>query len=387
MKIVTIIGARPQFIKAAVVSRAISEFNEHLTVNSSGLITEVIVHTGQHYDRNMSDVFFEEMNIPKPDYFLDINGLSHGAMTGQMLEKIESVLVDEKPDVVLVYGDTNTTLAGALAAAKLHVAVAHVEAGLRSFNREMPEEVNRVLTDHIANFLFCPTKQSVDNLKTEGLIKREPAAGNNNNPSPTVHNPVVCLVGDVMLDAAIYYKEHARKPQFDLPEKFILATIHRAENTDNAVRLKSIFDGFEKIGKEVPIILPIHPRTRKKIEILGLKASDSIKIIDPVSYFEMIYLLENCMLVMTDSGGLQKEAFFFNKPCITMRDETEWVELVEHGFNSLTGAETENIYDAYKAIIEKDLEFSVELYGDGKAGERIVDLLKTSATKALSHKG
>jgi UDP-GlcNAc3NAcA epimerase len=308
-------------------------------------------------------------------------------MTGQMLEKIESVLFDEKPDVVLVYGDTNTTLAGALAAAKLNIGVAHVEAGLRSFNREMPEEINRVLTDHTANFLFCPTTQSVDNLKAEGIINIAPASGDNNNSLPRVPNPVVCLVGDVMLDAAIYYKEHARKPQFDLPEKFILATIHRAENIDNAVRLKSIFDGFEKIGKEVPIILPIHPRTRKKIEILGLKASDSIKIIDPVSYFEMIYLLENCMLVMTDSGGLQKEAFFFNKPCITMRDETEWVELVEHGFNSLTGAETENIYDAYKAIIEKDLEFSVELYGDGKAGERIVDLLKTSATKALSHKG
>ena len=375
MKIVTIIGARPQFIKAAVVSRAIANFNKD-AASSSSLVTEVIVHTGQHYDRNMSGVFFEEMNIPKPDYFLDINGLSHGAMTGQMLEKIESVLVDEKPDVVLVYGDTNTTLAGALAAAKLHVAVAHVEAGLRSFNREMPEEINRVLTDHMANFLFCPTKQSVDNLKAEGKINKEHASGDYNNSSLIVPNPVVCLVGDVMLDAAIYYKEHARKPQLVLPEKFILATIHRAENTDNALRLKSIFDGFEKIGREVPIILPIHPRTRKNIEALGLNASDSIKIIDPVSYFEMIYLLENCLLVMTDSGGLQKEAFFFKKPCITMRDETEWVELVEHGFNSLAGAETENIYDAYKTIIEIDSDFNIELYGDGKAGERVVDFLK-----------
>jgi UDP-GlcNAc3NAcA epimerase len=324
----------------------------------------------------MSDVFFEEMNIPKPNRFLDINGLSHGAMTGQMMEKIESVLVEEQPDFVLVYGDTNTTLAGALAAAKLHIAVAHVEAGLRSFNRKMPEEINRVLTDHIANFLFCPTRQSVENLKTEGIINKEYASNNNNNSSSIVPNPNVCLVGDVMLDAAIYYKEHARKPQLVLPEKFILATIHRAENTDNAVRLKSIFDGFEKIGKEVPIILPLHPRTRKSIEPLDLKASDSIEIIDPVSYFEMIYLLENCLLVMTDSGGLQKEAFFFKKPCITMRDETEWVELVEHGFNSLAGAETENIYDAYKAIIEIDLDFNIELYGDGKAGERIVDFLE-----------
>ncbi len=375
MKIVTIVGARPQFIKAAVVSRAIANYNRDVT-SSSLLVTEVIVHTGQHYDRNMSDVFFEEMNIPSPDYFLDINGLSHGAMTGQMLEKIEAVLVDEKPDMVLVYGDTNTTLAGALAAVKHHIAVAHVEAGLRSFNRKMPEEINRVLTDHIADFLFCPTKQSIDNLKAEGIINKEHSPGNDYSSSIVGHNPIICLVGDVMLDAAIYYKERARKPQLVLPEKFILATIHRAENTDNPLRLKSIFDGFEKIGKEIPIILPLHPRTRKTIETLDLKTSNSIKIIDPVSYLEMIYLLENCLLVMTDSGGLQKEAFFFKKPCITMRDETEWVELVEHGVNSLTGAEAENIYDAYKATIETDLNFNFELYGDGNSGEKIVDFLK-----------
>ena len=374
MKIVTIIGARPQFIKAAVVSRAIANYNRDVT-SSSLLFTEVIVHTGQHYDRNMSDVFFEEMNIPSPHYFLDINGLSHGAMTGQMLEKIEGVFVDEKPDMVLVYGDTNTTLAGALAAAKLHILLAHVEAGLRSFNRRMPEEINRVLTDHIANFLFCPTKQSIENLKAEGIINKEHTPGNDNSSSIAGHNPIICLVGDVMLDAAIYYKERARKPQLVLPEKFILATIHRAENTDNPLRLKSIFDGFGKIGKEIPIILPLHPRTKKTIETLDQKTSNSIKIIDPVSYLEMIYLLKNCLLVMTDSGGLQKEAFFFKKPCITMRDETEWVELVEHGVNSLTGAEAEKIYDAYKAIIEIDLDFNIELYGDGKAGERIVDFL------------
>jgi len=380
MKIVTIVGARPQFIKAAVVSRAIANFNKNLTSNSP-IITEVIVHTGQHYDRNMSDVFFEEMNIPRPDYFLDIHGLSHGAMTGQMMEKIEVVLVEERPDIVLVYGDTNTTLAGALAAAKLHIAVAHVEAGLRSFNRKMPEEINRVLTDHMAKFLFCPTKQSVENLKAEGINKKEFESGNNNGCSPT-HNPNVCLVGDVMLDAAIYYKKHARKPQLAIPEKFILATLHRAENTDDTVRLKSIFDGFEKIGREVPIVLPLHPRTRKTIEALGLIASESIKIFDPVSYFEMIYLLGNCRLVMTDSGGLQKEAFFFKKPCITMRDETEWVELVEYGFNSLAGAETESIHVAYKDIIETELDFNIELYGDGEAGKRIVDFLKY-----YSHKG
>ena len=373
MKIVTIVGARPQFIKAAVVSRAIANFNKDLTSNSL-LITEVIVHTGQHYDRNMSDVFFEEMNISNPDYYLNINGLSHGAMTGQMLEKIETVLAEEKPDAVLVYGDTNTTLAAALAAVKLHIPVAHVEAGLRSFNRKMPEEINRVLTDHMSSFLFCPTKRSVENLKAEGIIKKEFAA-NAKNGSSLIHNPNICLVGDVMLDAAIYYKERARKPQLDLPGKFILATIHRAENTNSAVRLKSIFDGFEKIGKEVPIIIPLHPRTRKRIQTLDLKASDSIKIIDPVGYLEMVYLLENCMLVMTDSGGLQKEAFFFKKPCITMRDETEWVELVEHGFNSLTGAETQKIVHVYRKVAQATYDFQVELYGDGKTGERIVKIL------------
>jgi UDP-GlcNAc3NAcA epimerase len=374
MKIVTIIGARPQFIKAAVVSRAISDLNKQITTNPLPEINEVIVHTGQHYDRNMSDVFFEEMDIPKPDYFLDINGLSHGAMTGQMLEKIESVLIEEKPDIVMVYGDTNTTLAGALAAAKLHIAIAHVEAGLRSFNRKMPEEINRVLTDHTAEFLFCPTGQSIENLKAEGISTKEKASGNKYSYSGT-HSSHVCLVGDVMLDAAMYYQEYARKPSIALPDKFVLATIHRAENTDNLDRLKSIFDGFDKIGREVPILLPLHPRTRQQVEVHDLKAADLIKIIDPVSYFEMIYLLENCTLVMTDSGGLQKEAFFFKKPCITLRDETEWVELVEHGFNLLAGAETQRIYDAYKTIVEENLDFSIDLYGDGKAGERVVDIL------------
>jgi UDP-GlcNAc3NAcA epimerase len=374
MKIATIIGARPQFIKAAVVSRAISEFNKQSPANPSRLVNEIIVHTGQHYDRNMSDVFFEEMDIPKPDYFLDINGLSHGAMTGQMLEKIEPVLIDEKPHVVLVYGDTNTTLAGALAAAKLHISIAHVEAGLRSFNRKMPEEINRVLTDHVANFLFCPTDQSVENLKTEGIPTVEPTLSNKHS-SAAIHSTHVYPVGDVMLDAAMYYRKHARKPPMTIPEKFILATIHRAENTDSPIRLSAIIEGFEKIGVEIPIILPLHPRTRNKMEAWDLTASNRIQIIDPVSYFEMVYLLENCALVMTDSGGLQKEAFFFKKPCITLREETEWVELVKHGFNLLAGAKSEHIYNAYKAILETDLDFSIELYGDGRAGNRIVEIL------------
>ena len=236
------------------------------------------------------------------------------------------------------------------------------------------QNIIRVLTDHIADFLFCPTKQSIENLKAEGIINKELTVGNSNGCSP-IHNSKVCLVGDVMFDAALYYQEHARKPQRVLPEQFILATIHRAENTDNSVRLKSIFDGFEKIVKEVPIILPLHPRTRQAIETWDLKTSDSIKIIDPVSYLEIIYLLENCILVMTDSGGLQKEAFFFKKPCITLRDETEWVELVEHGYNFLAGATAENIFRAYKNAIGKNYNFNLELYGDGKAGERIVKSL------------
>lgn len=372
LKIVTIVGVRPQFIKAAVVSRAIAEHNKLV---SGQLITEVIVHTGQHYDRNMSDVFFEEMHIPKPDYFLDVHGLSHGVMTGQMLEKIEKVLFKENPDLVLVYGDTNTTLAGALAAVKLHVPVAHVEAGLRSFNRRMPEEINRILADHISTMLFCPTKQAIENLKAEGIVdsntKHEPSAMSYNLPQK------VALVGDVMLDGALYYKQYAKKPRFYLPEQFILATIHRAGNTENTERLKSIFRAFDKICQEIPIILPLHPRTRKIIQDLKLKTSNfKLQLVEPVGYLEMVYLLERCTIVMTDSGGLQKESYFFGKPCVTLRDETEWVELVEHGFNRIAGAETESICNAFKIMKGKKIDSNINLYGKGDAGEKIVNILK-----------
>ena len=393
MKILTIIGARPQFIKAAVVSRAISEFNKRAR-NKTSLITEIIIHTGQHYDRNMSAVFFEEMSIPRPDYFLDINGLSHGAMTGQMLEKIEGVLQKEKPDIVLVYGDTNTTLAGALAAVKLHIPLAHVEAGLRSFNRRMPEEINRVLTDHVANFLFCPTQQAVQNLKNEGIGKNGPLSHEFLKPaitpdpsspsqtiSPTdrshVFSPEVALVGDVMLDAAMYYKKNAHESQLKLPESFILATIHRAENTDTPSRLKSIFNGLYEISKELPIFLPLHPRTRKSLQALDLKPNRHarISIIEPLSYLEMIYMLEKCTLVMTDSGGLQKEAFFFEKPCVTLRNETEWVELVDNGFNYLAGADTRSIIMSSQKALQTKLEFNKKLYGDGDTASKIVSIL------------
>jgi UDP-GlcNAc3NAcA epimerase len=375
IKVATIVGARPQFIKAAVVSRAIASHNDNVA-DKSAQISEIIIHTGQHYDRNMSDVFFEEMQIPRPNYFLDIHEQSHAAMTGRMLEKIEEVLIKEKPDVVLVYGDTNTTLAGALAAAKLHLKVAHVEAGLRSFNRQMPEEINRILTDHISDILFCPTQQSVQNLTVEGICQESLEKADRPHSKSATFSPLVQLIGDVMFDAALYYKEYARKPQIDLPDRFALSTIHRAENTDDPARLKSIFSGFHQISKTIPIILPLHPRTKKTIKTQNIDIIDSnVQIIDPVSYLEIIYLLEKCAVVMTDSGGLQKEAFFFQKPCITLRDETEWVELIDNGVNELAGADSQKICDLCKEALKKEMDFGLDLYGKGDAGEKIVEAI------------
>lgn len=351
MKIVSILGARPQFIKAGTVSRNLTQYPE---------IKEVIVHTGQHFDTNMSDIFFNEMNIPKPDYFLGISSLSHGAMTGQMLEKIEDVLNNEKPDWVMVYGDTNSTLAGAVAASKLHIKVTHVEAGLRSFNTKMPEEINRILTDRISTLLFCPTDTAVSNLKKEGFDN---------------FNCKVIKTGDVMQDGALYYKHFAKRPQSiskDLKE-YILCTIHRAENTDSSDRLRNIFSALNEISQTVPILLPIHPRTRKILLDQNITFSPEIHVIDPVGYLEMVYLIDNCQAVMTDSGGLQKEAFFFSKPCITLRDETEWVELVENGFNILAGAETTKILEAFSNLKNlKNKNFALDLYGNGQAGKKIL---------------
>ena len=401
MKIATIVGARPQFIKAAVISRAISQSNKP--------VTEVIVHSGQHYDRNMSDVFFEEMGIPRPDYFLDINGLSHGAMTGQMLEKIEEVLLKEKPDIVLVYGDTNTTLAGALAAAKLHIPVAHVEAGLRSFNRRMPEEINRVLTDHVANILFCPTQQAVENLKDEGIgiesssahklvgsssqvVECDPVQEIENsstnefmnlrgNLSPITHDlmPIVALVGDVMYDSVLFSLKIAEKnskiiEKLNLKSKaYALATVHRAENTDDSHRLQAIFEALEKISAEgLPVVLPLHPRTRKFFD--ASRFSDTkIKIIEPVSYLDMLQLEQQAELILTDSGGVQKEAYWMKVPCITLRDETEWIETVEAGWNILAGADRDKIIES--ANVDRSPSAQYPAYGDGKAGEKIVNIL------------
>ncbi|MDD4975455.1 MAG: UDP-N-acetylglucosamine 2-epimerase (non-hydrolyzing) [Bacteriovorax sp.] len=350
MKIVTIVGARPQFVKAAVVSRAISKHKN---------IEEVIVHTGQHFDSNMSDIFFEEMQIPLPKYNLGISGLSHGAMTGEMLKEIEKILMLEKPDWVLVYGDTNSTLAGALAASKLHIKVAHVEAGLRSFNMRMPEEVNRILTDRISTILFCPTETAVANLKNEGFdkIKAE-----------------VINVGDVMLDAVKFYSEFASPCPYKEP--FVLATLHRAENTDDEKRLRSIFQAFNEIAKTMDIVLPLHPRTKKIVENLKI-ATGQVKMIAPASYFEMLSMLKNCSLVATDSGGLQKEAYFFNKPCITLRDETEWVELIHCGQNILVGSDTDKIVEGFhKALLNQNKIQDSHLYGEGHAGETIIRKLE-----------
>ena len=347
MTILTILGARPQFIKAATVSRQIAKHKD---------LKEIIVHTGQHFDKNMSEIFFQQMQIPEPDYNLNVNSLTHGAMTGQMLAKIEQVLIKEKPDWVLIYGDTNSTIAGALAAKKLHIKVAHIEAGLRSFNRKMPEEINRILTDRISDILFCPTDEAVQNLKKEGFESSE---------------CVIIKNGDVMLDAALFYTDLSQKPGFKIPSQFILSTIHRAENTDDPQRLKSIFTALDKISKDIPIILPLHPRTRKIMSKLNLDTGQ-IKIIDPVGYLEMVWLLKNCSLVMTDSGGMQKEAFFFHKPCITLRDETEWVELVDHGYNFITGADSNVIYSSYREMINKSLHFDQDFYGNGNASDIII---------------
>ena len=353
MKILAVIGARPQFIKAAAVSREIAKHND---------IQEIIVHTGQHFDKNMSEVFFNQMQIPKPDYNLQINSLSHGAMTGRMMEEIEKVLLKEKPDWVLVYGDTNSTIAGSLSASKLHIKVAHVEAGLRSFNMKMPEEINRILTDRISNILFCPTMAAVNNLLKEGYDNI---------------NCKIARTGDVMQDAAMFYTDKARKPEAEIPESFALATVHRAENTDDLNRLVSIFTALDEIGKNKKVVIPMHPRTKKILEKNNIKLNpENITTIEPVGYLEMIYLLKNCDMVFTDSGGLQKEAYFFRKMCITLRDETEWVELVENGFNYIASADEEKIKNYFSEISNNKTKFDKELYGGGKAASEIIRVLK-----------
>lgn len=355
LKIVTIVGARPQFIKAAVVSRE---------VRARGA-KEVLVHTGQHYDANMSDVFFSELEIPPPDVHLEVGSGSHGAQTGRMLEAIECVLKTENPDWVLIYGDTNSTLAGALAAVKLHLPVAHVEAGLRSFNRSMPEEINRIVADAVADLLLVPTTQSLINLRLEGVADAK------------MHD-----VGDVMFDAALFYGCKAAKESVVLKSlglekgQYILATVHRAENTDDPARLCVIFDAFASIASDVPVVIPMHPRTRLALNRIGKNIGPHIQVINPIGYLDMVMLEQNARLIATDSGGVQKEAFFYRVPCITLRDETEWVELVQLGWNTI--APPRNVDEVCRKIRASLSSKSAEAaspYGDGHAAVKIVDLL------------
>ncbi len=393
MKIVTIVGARPQFIKASSVSRAIQAFNRKHTQRR---IQEILVHTGQHYDYLMDKVFFEELQLPEPNYHLGIGSGSHGKQTGIMLERIEAVLQKENPDWVMVYGDTNSTLAGALSAAKLNIPVAHVEAGLRSYNRIMPEEINRILTDHLSMLLFCPTRQAVRNLAREGIkdgMKRK-----------------VKRVGDVMYDSVLYYSKQAEEKSTIFKElnllspdsiytpnsklkifnsKFLtpnselqtpnyyLATLHRAENTDNPRRLRSIIRALNEIGRGIPVILPLHPRTKKMMEIYQLFSfSRRIKLIEPVSYLGMLALEKNAKAILTDSGGVQKEAYWFRVPCFTLRDETEWVETVKRGWNVLVGTEKEKILSKVRKLnLRKDRNRVTEDEGKGRASEGIVKIL------------
>lgn len=351
MKIVTVIGARPQFIKAATIS----------LVFSKRPVSEVLLHTGQHYDQNMSEVFFQELGIPEPRYNLGINAASHGSMTGRMLEQIEKILLKEKPDYVLIYGDTNSTLAGALAASKLHIPVAHVEAGLRSFNRKMPEEINRVLTDHISDLLFAPTHAGVKNLKAEGVSNG------------------VYHTGDVMYDAALLFGKISdakskilEKLQVEA-KHYYLATVHRAENTDNPERLKSILNALLFLNEKIPVVLPLHPRTAKIIDQLNLKKkAESLCLTSPLSYLDMVALENNTKAIITDSGGVQKEAYYHGVPCITLRDETEWTETVDAGWNSIVGSDVDQIL---QAVNHAKKGMPITEYGDGNASEKIVEIL------------
>ena len=403
MKIVTVVGARPQFVKAAAVRRAIEAYNKHDSLprrrRSKKAFQEVLVHTGQHYDYVMDGVFFEELQLPKPDHHLGVGSGSHAKQTALMLERIETILQKEKPDAVLVYGDTNSTLAGALTAAKLNIPVAHVEAGLRSFNRVMPEETNRLLTDHLSTFLFCPTRQSVQNLSKEGIKNGK--------------GKVVKRVGDVMYDSILHYSTLADKKSTILNElglalsrrsftpnverrtpnsyssvsrapnaerrtpNYYLATLHRAENTDDSKTLRAILAALDEIGKDVPVILPLHPRTKKMMETYHLRSNQRrVKLIDPVSYLDMITLTKHARIVLTDSGGVQKEAYWLRVPCITLREETEWVETVESGWNVLVGTDRKKIIEAvHSREGEKLPKKGVRLFGDGKASERIVQTL------------
>ena len=389
MKILTVLGARPQFIKAAAVSRALVYSANH------SRLAQVLIHTGQHFDASMSQVFFDELGIPRPDYNLGIGGGSHGQNTGRMIEAIEAVLVAERPDWVLVYGDTDSTLAGTLAATKLHIPVAHVEAGLRSHNRRMPEEINRVLTDHAAALLFAPTRAAIKNLRKEGfgnIVKDEKSLSHCQQPGGKVQLPIVVNVGDVMYDATLFFGAKAERHSQIIqnlgltPKDYVLATMHRAENTDDLDRMSTILDALRKISNQIKVVLPLHPRTRKRLEIHGLslkhqslfpesRRSSRLICIDPLGYLDMLMLEKKAAVIVTDSGGVQKEAYFHSVPCVTMREETEWVELVEMGWNRLAPPDTADIATIALGAIGTKGKRALP-YGKGNAAEKIREILE-----------
>jgi UDP-GlcNAc3NAcA epimerase len=359
MKIISVVGARPQFVKAAVLARALAKTDA----------THLILHTGQHYDENMSAIFFDQLDIPAPTFNLNIGSGSQGVQTAEMLMAIEKTIIEEKPDWLVLYGDTNSTLAGALAASKLHVPVAHVEAGLRSFNKKMPEEVNRIVTDHVSEILFTPTQTAVDNLVNEGVPLDK-----------------IKLCGDVMYDAALYYLEKAKARReacydsLDLTEgEFILSTIHRAENTDHPERLDAIVNALEKLSADQPVVLPLHPRTRSRLsdERMERMKAKGVKLVDPLDYLTMLNLMSGAVLILTDSGGVQKEAWMCGTPCVTLRDETEWVELIMGGYNTLVPPTSAAfICEQVALVLESPVpDFSQPLYGDGDAGGAIARAL------------
>jgi UDP-GlcNAc3NAcA epimerase len=370
IKISTIVGARPQFVKAAVVSLAIIEHNRS---GSDIEIVEEIVHTGQHYDESMSEIFFNQLGIPEPTANLQVGSGTHGKQTGMMLDRLEELYLQDPPDIVLNYGDTNSTLASAIVASKMHIPIAHIESGLRSFNRKMPEEINRVVTDHLAEWLFCPTQHAIDNLAKEGVTE----------------NVIHC--GDVMFDAARIFGELSDQQSTIMADLglskngFFLTTCHRAENTDSEECLRGIFAALSEVGSELcPVLLPLHPRTKKQLEAFGMyegaMQDDSLKIVPPISFLDMVALEKNAKLILTDSGGVQKEAYFHGVPCVTLRTETEWIELVEAGWNVIAGSDQTKIVDAVRMMLqqfEKNRPPVAELYGDGFSANQIVKHLIT----------
>lgn len=352
MKIVTIVGARPQFIKSAALSQAFK---------ASGKINEVLVHTGQHYDENMSHVFFEQMKIKRPDYELTLSEVTHAAMTAQIMTLLEPIFVKEHPDFVLVFGDTNSTVAAAMTAVKLGIRLIHVEAGLRSYNMQMPEEVNRIITDRISNILLCPTEKALNNLLKEGYTDFDCKIEN---------------VGDVMLDAALHFAPHAMKPNCTVDSDFLLLTMHRQENTSDLKTLHKFAEMIHRLAGYKTVVFPIHPRTRKALSGINFVVPDNVVLLEPVGYLEMIWLLQHCALVVTDSGGLQKEAFFFKKYCITLREQTEWTELIESGVNKLVGIDCDALFEAIGFFEHADnyAKFSIPFYGS-QAGQKITNLI------------